>query len=72
MNGEKPPICAPMVSANHLTKPTLLRPSASATNVANHASVFHAAEFLTMSSQLTTPNTSISEMTTSAAVVALM
>ena len=65
-------MCAATASANHLTKPTRLRPSASATSVANQASVFHAAEFLTMSSQVTTPVSSISEITTSATVVALM
>jgi len=48
----------------------LLRASARATSVANHASVFHAALFDTMSSHVTTPVTSMSEMMRRATVVA--
>ena len=72
MKGVKPTMLEATPSANHFTKPTLLRPPASATRVANQASVFHAALLAMTSSQLMTPVTSIRQITTSATVVALM
>ena len=62
-------MCAAMALASHFTNPTWLRPSASATRVANQASVFQAALFATTSSQVTTPVMIISAMTTKAAAV---
>src|SRR3954447_23498536 len=69
--GASPPMCAAIESANHLTNPVRLRPSASATRVANHANVFHAALLAVTSVQDTTFSISISEITISATVVAL-
>src|SRR5262249_53638035 len=71
-SGLRPPRCAPTVSANHLMKPTRARPSASATKVANHASVFQASLYEVMSLHLMTLVISISAMTTKAAVVAFI
>ena len=72
VSGENPVMCAATVSANHLMKPTRFSPSASATSVANHASVFQAALLEVMSSHVTTRKMSISEITRIAAVVASM
>ena len=60
VKGVKPAMLEATPSANHFTKPTLLSPPASATRVANQASVFHAAFFEVTSSQLMTPVSSIS------------
>src|SRR5215468_10892201 len=69
--GKTPSSFVATVCANQFTNPTRVSPSASATKVANHTSVFQAAKFFVMSPQVTTLVTSINEMMISAAVVAL-
>src|SRR5512139_1419421 len=67
------PVNAPAALwANQVMKPTVFKPPASVTSVANQTSTFHAALLLTMSSHFTTPVITINEMTTSATSVASM
>ena len=70
--GDMPVIAPAALCANHVMKPTVLKPPASVTSVANQTSTFHAALLLMMSSHCTTPVSTINEMTTSATSVASM
>src|SRR5512143_1639667 len=69
---DKPANAAAALSANQEMNPTVLRPPASVTSVANQTSTFHAALLPVMSFHCTTPVSTISEMTTSATVVGSM